>query len=105
MKDLAITSGCSSENYCPDQLITRGAFLVFAIRALENQNPQLISSIPVPTASAFTDVPLSHQFYPYIAKGGVLRITVGCGANTFCPDAYATRAQAAVFAVQMRAWQ
>jgi len=48
-------------------------------------------------AAEFTDVPLSHQFRPFISKIYARGITNGCGTGVYCPGATVTRGQMAVF--------
>jgi serine protease AprX len=57
---------------------------------------------PATISVDFADVPPSHLFHDYINT--VLRngITSGCGSGNYCPDAPATRAQAAVLLLTAR---
>lgn len=45
----------------------------------------------------FHDVPSGHNFHDFIEKIFRRGITVGCGSGNYCPSAYVTRAQMAVF--------
>jgi hypothetical protein len=54
---------------------------------------------PAPTTATFTDVPTTHVFFQYIEALAASGITSGCSASPpqFCPDAFLTRGQMAVF--------
>lgn len=45
----------------------------------------------------FSDVPTGHTFHGDIAKGYAARLTAGCSATTFCPEAFVTRGQMMAF--------
>jgi hypothetical protein len=87
-----VTSGCSLEEYCPDDPVTRGQMAVFLVTALGQS--------PAPCTGRFRDVPIGHPFCGFVERmfdiGG---ITAGCGFGglTFCVDEPVTRAQMAVF--------
>jgi hypothetical protein len=55
--------------------------------------------IPAVTLAShqFSDVPNTHQFHGDIARGYGARITAGCTATTFCPNANVTRGQMMAF--------
>lgn len=98
LRDLGVTSGCSTIEYCPDLLVTRGQMAVFLVRSRLGIGPAdafAYRSIPY-----FQDVPASHPFFPYIQKLRELGITTGCGANLYCPDGWTTRGQMAVFLIR-----
>jgi len=54
---------------------------------------------PAPAVARFTDVPTSHPFFRFIEALAASGITAGCTANPpqYCPDAFLTRGQMAVF--------
>ncbi len=52
---------------------------------------------PAPATASFSDVPTGHIFFQHIEALVDSGITSGCGATTYCPDAYVTRGQMAVF--------
>jgi hypothetical protein len=52
---------------------------------------------PAPPSARFTDVPTDHLFFQFIEALVRSGITVGCGPDTYCPDAPVTRAQMAAF--------
>lgn len=90
-----ITAGCGSNNYCPDDTVTRDQMAVFLLRARHG------SGYSPPTAvGVFDDVDLSHWAVHWIEQLASEGITSGCGANNYCPDAIVTRAQMAVFIVR-----
>ncbi len=82
-----ITSGCSSERFCPDDLVTRGQMAAFLDRALH---------LPSTTTDYFTD-DNGTTFEASINRLAASGITAGCTATTFCPTADVTRGQMAAF--------
>ncbi len=96
MKDVGITSGCSLELYCPDDLVTRGQMAAFLVRALG-----LPATEGGPT---FVDDDMS-EFEADIEKLAAAGITKGCGENRFCPDDRVTRGQMAAFLVRAMGYQ
>ena len=94
MRLWAITSGCTTTNYCPDTAVTRGQMAVFIIRAL------LGDSFTIPNTPYFTDVPSTHPLFSYIQKMRELGITTGCTATSFCPESNVTRGEMAVFLIR-----
>lgn len=93
--DAGITSGCAAGSYCPDAPVTRGQMAVFLVRALLRTNAFPFNSTPYST-----DVPASHPFFRYIQRLFEERITAGCSATEYCPDAPVTRGQMAAFLVR-----
>ncbi len=59
----------------------------------------LMLALPVMVSAShqFTDVPTSHTFHAAIAKLYGARLTAGCTATKFCPNANVTRGQMAAF--------
>jgi hypothetical protein len=58
----------------------------------------MVSGPTVVLAShTFTDVPNTNTFHTNIANIAGAGITTGCGATTYCPDAFVTREQMAAF--------
>lgn len=98
MRQLNITSGCSTTTYCPDSPVTRGQMAVFVVRAkLMKVNPQ---EFPYGATPYFTDVPTTHPYFAFIQKMKELSITAGCGATTYCADDPNTRGQMSVFIIR-----
>jgi hypothetical protein len=91
-----VTAGCGAGTYCPDSPVTREQMAVFLLRTRlgPSYNP------PACTAPTFTDVPCSSPFARWIYDLVARQITAGCGAGTYCPTAFSTRAQMAVFLVK-----
>jgi hypothetical protein len=52
---------------------------------------------PGPATASFDDVPTDHQYFQFVEALVKSGITVGCGLDSFCPDAPLTRGQMAVF--------
>jgi len=94
MRDLGITSGCTSTTFCPADPVTGGRF--DPDRPRQNGG-SLWRQVPLPTSPFFTDVNTGALEFPFIQKMAELGITSGCSATTFCPSDLATRQQIAVF--------
>jgi subtilisin family serine protease len=82
-----ITTGCSPTLFCPTGRVTRAQMALFLDRALE---------LPDATIDYFDDDDgkTGEASINALAKSG---ITGGCGPRRFCPSAYVTRAQMAIF--------
>jgi len=90
-----ITAGCSSNPplFCPNAPVTRRQMAVFIVRAM-GQTPIF------PATPTFADVPTTDLAYGYIERIAQLGITQGCDftpVRRYCPNAFVTRAQMAVF--------
>jgi hypothetical protein len=59
-------------------------------------------TIPEGYFSDFADVHALHPFHDFVEKIRRRRVTAGCGAGTYCPDADVTRAQMAPFLLVSR---
>jgi len=90
----AITLGCDSSNFCPDDPVTRQQMAAFIIRALGILNP------PQPSTQRFLDVPPSNPFYAFIEELAARQITLGCDSNNYCPEQAVTRQQMAAFIIR-----
>jgi hypothetical protein len=90
-----VTSGCGGNNYCPDFFIRRSEMAVFLLRMLEGPtyNP------PPATGTLFGDVAEGDFAAAWIEEIADRGITSGCGGGNFCPNAFVSRAQMAVFLV------
>jgi spore germination protein YaaH len=82
-----ITAGCAPTLFCPNARVTRAQMALFLDRAL---------ALPDATNDYFDDDDgkTGEGSINALAKAG---ITTGCGPRRFCPTAYVTRAQMAMF--------
>jgi len=88
-----LTNGCSPNNYCPADPVTRGQMAIFLLNGKFGA-----SHVPPPaTGTVFADVPLFYRFAPWIEELARFQITGGCGGGNYCPENPVTRAQMAVF--------
>jgi hypothetical protein len=92
-----IATGCAGgNNYCPGSPVLRQQMAVLLLRTLEGP-----AYAPPPcTVEAFTDVPCSSPFAPWINELVTRAITGGCGGGLYCPTSSANRGQMAVFVVK-----
>jgi len=95
LRNDAITSGCTTTAYCPDDPVTRAQMAVFVLRAMCGAT--YVPNLPV--TQRFVDVAPSHAFYRYVDKLAALGISSGCSVSPsrYCPDDAVTRSQMAVF--------
>jgi len=91
MYEMGLTSGLTPTTYGPDLPVTRAEMAQFLARVMD------MYGLPAGTAPAFTDVASSYWAHDAIAMLRFYNITDGCGSNTFCPEAYVTRAEMAKF--------
>jgi hypothetical protein len=54
---------------------------------------------PTATGEVFTDIPADGFAAAFIEQMAADGVTGGCGGGNFCPNAYITRAEMAVFLV------
>ena len=85
--DQGITQGCDSTRYCPNDPVLRGQMASFLARAL---------NLPSGSTDFFRDDngSVHESNINGIRQAGV---TLGCGADVFCPGDLVTRAQMASF--------
>jgi hypothetical protein len=85
--DAGITSGCSTDLYCPYALVTRAEMATFLVRAF---------GLPASSNDAFSDDGGSghHASINALAAAGV---TNGCQPGRFCPNSTVTRGELATF--------
>ena len=86
---VGITSGCGGDNFCPNEIVTRGQMAAFLNRAL---------GLPVGPDAGFLDV--GGTFADDIDAIAYAQITQGCQPSLYCPGDSLTRAQMAVFLVR-----
>jgi len=98
LRELGITAGCTATEYCPDLPVTRGQMAALIIRS--KLNLQNTDVFPFAPTAAFTDVPTTHLFFPFVQKLKQLGITSGCTATAYCDTEPVTRAQMATFIVR-----
>lgn len=91
-----ITAGCASDSYCPNANITRAQMAIFLLRGIHGND----YVPPTATGTVFSDVPFGYWADKWVEQLAAEGITGGCGNGMFCPDAYVTRAQMAVFLVK-----
>ncbi len=94
MRELGITSGCTTTTFCPDDNVTRGQMAVFIILARYGS-----LEFDYPATPYFSDVTTASVggFFKYIQRMKQDNITGGCTPTTYCPDQNVTRDQMAVF--------
>jgi hypothetical protein len=83
----AITRGCSSTAFCPDDPVLRDQMATFLVRGFK---------LPATTIDFFTDDATS-QHQSAINALAASGITSGCAATRYCPGASVTREQMASF--------
>jgi pimeloyl-ACP methyl ester carboxylesterase len=91
LKELGITTGCGSGQYCPEETVTRDQMAAFLVRARAGED--FICS-PEPY---FSDVPSNYWAFDYIQKLKELGITTGYGDGSYGPGDSVTRDQMAAF--------
>jgi Subtilase family/S-layer homology domain len=82
-----ITTGCHSNNYCPDGLVRREHLATFLARAL---------NLP-PASRDYFDDDDGNEHEDSINRIRAAGITTGCGGNNYCPGNRVTRQQMAAF--------
>lgn len=83
-----ITLGCDTNRFCPADPVRRDQMASFLTRAFDL----------VPASSAgFVDVPAANPHAADIDSIAAARITLGCGAGTYCPTDVVRRDQIASF--------
>ncbi|HMZ08350.1 MAG TPA: choice-of-anchor Q domain-containing protein [Anaerolineales bacterium] len=90
----AITGGCGSGVYCPEDTVTRAQMAVFLLKATHG------SSYSPPNVSATFGDTSGHWAEDWIEQLAAEGITSGCGGGLYCPDNPVTRDQMAVFLVK-----
>lgn len=87
---LGVTRGCREDAFCPRRVMSRAEVAAFINRAL---------ALPTAQSDHFGDdsASLFQLDINALAEAG---ITHGCGEDAFCPDATASRSEAASFVVR-----
>ena len=91
----AITGGCGSGLYCPENSVTRAQMAVFLLKSKHGA-----SYSPPPATGTFSDVPAGYWAAAWIEQLAAEGITSGCAAGLYCPESAVTRDQMAVFLVK-----
>ena len=93
-----ITGGCGAGVFCPGASVTRAQMAVFLVKAKFGPGYQ-----PIPASgTVFNDVHAGDFAASWIEEIATLGITGGCGGGNYCPDAFLTRAQMAVFILKTK---
>ena len=92
-----ITAGCGSNNFCPNDNVTRDEMAIFVVRAIYGSDNFTYSTTPY-----FTDVTSSTFGFKWIQKLKELGVTAGCTTTTYCPTQVVTRDQMAIFIIRAR---
>ncbi|MBI5965985.1 MAG: S-layer homology domain-containing protein [Chloroflexi bacterium] len=87
-----ITSGCGSNNFCPNQVVTRAQMAIFLVRSMHGT-----AFVPPTATGIFADVPIGSFGADFIEQLAADSITSGCGGGNFCPGTTVKRDQMAVF--------
>lgn len=85
-----VTRGCAPDRFCPDDAVTRGQMAALLARALD---------LAPSDTDHFSDDD-GHLFESEVNRIADAGITVGCGADAFCPDRLVTRGEMASFLVR-----
>ncbi len=93
----AITAGVGGGIYGVAQGTKRQQMAVFLLKAEHG-----LCYTPPPCIGTFPDVPCSLAFAPWIERLAAEGITSGCGNGNFCPAAFVTRRQMAVFLLKTK---
>lgn len=98
--DLGITTGCSTSPllYCPEHAVSRAQMAIFLERSMQG-----VEFVPPPaTGEVFNDVPSDAFAADWIEALFADGITTGCGDGNYCPDAFVTRAEMAIFLLRSK---
>jgi hypothetical protein len=88
-----VVAGCGGGNYCPSRQVTREQMAVFVLRTAA---PSIVPAPCVPP-NLFSDVPETSPFCPWIEELALRGVVTGCGGGNYCPLAFVTREEMAVF--------
>ena len=94
-----IVAGCQTTPllYCPDSALQRQALAKFVCLGMQSAKPG--SCLTENCTGIFNDVPTTNPFCSYIEALYNASVISGCGANTYCPTAFVSRAQMSKFLV------
>jgi hypothetical protein len=91
-----VTAGCGNGNFCPEALVTRAQMAVFLLRSKNGAT----YTPPPATGLVFLDVPAGAFAAAFIEALAAAQVTAGCGGGNYCPDAFVSRAEMAVFLIR-----
>lgn len=89
MREIALTTGCGGDRYCPGSSTTRAQMVTLLWRFAGSPDPG--------TGHGFADVPPGAYFEEAVTWAVRQGITTGSGPGTFAPNARVTRAQMVTF--------
>ncbi|MBF0371652.1 MAG: S-layer homology domain-containing protein, partial [Magnetococcales bacterium] len=93
-----ITSGCDSDNYCPDTTLSRAEMAIFLLRSQYGSDYSPASA----SGTLFSDISSSYWAAAYVEQLATLGITSGCEEGLFCPGREITRAEMAIFILRTK---
>ena len=98
--DQGITSGCSASpmKFCPEDAVSRAQMAIFLERSLHGVDYKP----PHATGEIFNDVSEEAFAADWIEALFADGITTGCGNGDYCPDAFVTRAEMAIFLLRSK---
>ncbi|MBF0367885.1 MAG: S-layer homology domain-containing protein [Magnetococcales bacterium] len=94
----AITSGCTSDTYCPDNTLQRAEMAIFLLRSQYGSS----YSPTAATGTAFDDISSSYWAGNFVENLAELGITNGCDDSNFCPNREITRSEMAIFLLRTK---
>jgi hypothetical protein len=94
-----ISAGCGTNQFCPDDDLTRAQLAVFLLRAKHGT-----VWTPAPARGIFPDVPASDPYAPWIEALYAEGIVASCSSIAFlyCPASPSTRAEMAAYLLRAR---
>ena len=94
--DVFARTECGEDLFCPGEPMLRWVMAVWMVRIVDGADPE------PEVGSRFGDVDPEVWWAPHVERLAELGITLGCSREPvlYCPDAVATRAQAASFLVR-----
>jgi hypothetical protein len=100
----AMTVGCDTDRYCPDDKVTRAQLSIFVARGIAGLGSAIPSNgtwngaaydCEAGGISLFTDVLPTDIFCKHVHFLAVQNVTMGCDAGRFCPEVEASRLEMA----------
>ncbi|MBF0370009.1 MAG: S-layer homology domain-containing protein [Magnetococcales bacterium] len=98
LSSAAITSGCDSENFCPDNTLQRAEMAIFLLRSQYGSDYAPSTA----TGTVFDDVAADYWAGSFVERLSELGITSGCTATEFCPSREITRGEMAIFLLRTK---